>query len=76
VISRALPEDQELYFTERYNLGDFTYQLPVFPDGDYTLVLKFAEAYFRAANQKVCPLARGSVGPLSKPRSLTCPSGA
>ncbi|VDK56780.1 unnamed protein product [Gongylonema pulchrum] len=48
------PHDAILYQTERYHTADFTYTLPVpADDGEYTLVLKFCEVYFRSSDQKV-----------------------
>ena len=52
-IARVAPEDQILYQTERYHYTDFAYEVPVMADGDYFVVLKFAEVYFQQANQKV-----------------------
>eukprot|EP00049_Salpingoeca_infusionum_P008859 m.146842 g.146842 ORF g.146842 m.146842 type:complete len:306 (+) comp14153_c0_seq2:44-961(+) len=47
-------EELPLYQTERYGLESFTYQIPTpQQDGEFVLVLKFAEVYFQAANQKV-----------------------
>ena len=40
-------------FTERYNTGDFKYEIPSPADGEYVLTLKFAEAWFKAPSQKV-----------------------
>ena len=53
IISRASQEDQILYQTERYHTSHFTYDVPITSDGQYTLVLKFAEVYFQWANGKV-----------------------
>ena len=52
-IARVTPEDQVLYQTERYHYTDFAYEVPVVADGNYFVVLKFAEVYFQQANQKV-----------------------
>jgi len=52
-IRRALPRDQALYQTERYGMRNFGYDIPIKADGDYVLVMKFCEVYFRAPYQKV-----------------------
>lgn len=52
-IRRAAPQDQILYQTERYGLKNFGYDIPVKEDGDYLIVLKFCEVYFRSPRQKV-----------------------
>ncbi|XP_030073850.1 malectin [Microcaecilia unicolor] len=52
-ILRANPEDQVLYQTERYNEESFGYEIPIKEEGDYVLVLKFAEVYFAQSQQKV-----------------------
>ncbi|VDN54851.1 unnamed protein product [Dracunculus medinensis] len=53
-ILRTDPFDAVLYQTERYHTDSFTYELPLpKEDGEYTLVLKFCEVYFRAAGKKV-----------------------
>ncbi|CAG5131675.1 unnamed protein product [Candidula unifasciata] len=52
-IQRVGPQDQLLYQTERYHVNTFGYELPVYKDGDYVLVLKFSEVWFAAPNQKV-----------------------
>lgn len=52
-ILRSTPEDQILYQTERYNEETFGYEVPVKEEGDYVLVLKFAEVYFAQSQQKV-----------------------
>ncbi|XP_070572974.1 malectin-like [Ptychodera flava] len=52
-INRVAPQDQVLYQTERYDLDTFGYEVPIEDDGDYVLVMKFAEVYFTASNQKV-----------------------
>lgn len=53
IISRVHPEDQILFQTERYHIHDFGYEVPVNSDGEYVLVLKFAEVYFQRADGKV-----------------------
>uniref|UniRef100_A0A6A7G157 Malectin-B-like n=2 Tax=Hirondellea gigas TaxID=1518452 RepID=A0A6A7G157_9CRUS len=53
VIARVPPADQVLYQTERYHDSTFGYNLPLRGDGDYVLVLMFAEVYFNAPDQKV-----------------------
>uniref|UniRef100_A0A4W4HQA7 Malectin domain-containing protein n=1 Tax=Electrophorus electricus TaxID=8005 RepID=A0A4W4HQA7_ELEEL len=52
-ILRSSPEDQVLYQTERYNEDTFGYEVPVRDEGEYILVLKFAEVYFAQSQQKV-----------------------
>lgn len=52
-ILRSSPEDQVLYQTERYNEDTFGYEVPIREEGDYILVLKFAEVYFAQSQQKV-----------------------
>lgn len=52
-IRRALAEDQNLYQTERWHSNSFSYEIPVKEDGDYVIVMKFAEVYFDAPEQKV-----------------------
>jgi len=54
VIGRVAMEDMILYQTERYHFDDFSYEIDLpMTDADYVLVLKFAEVYFRAPQQKV-----------------------
>ncbi|XP_030642484.1 malectin [Chanos chanos] len=52
-ILRSSPEDQILYQTERYNEDTFGYEIPIRDEGDYILVMKFAEVYFAQSQQKV-----------------------
>jgi len=53
-IQHVSESDQILYQTERYTVADsFGYNIPVTKDGDYVLVLKFSEVYFRAVRGKV-----------------------
>ncbi|KAJ8263269.1 hypothetical protein COCON_G00157260 [Conger conger] len=52
-ILRSSPEDQVLYQTERYNEDTFGYEVPIREEGDYTLVMKYAEVYFAQSQQKV-----------------------
>lgn len=52
-ILRSSPEDQILYQTERYNEDTFGYDVPIRDEGDYILVIKFAEVYFAQSQQKV-----------------------
>nr|XP_033811458.1 malectin isoform X2 [Geotrypetes seraphini] len=52
-ILRANPEDQILYQTERYSEESFGYEIPIKEEGDYVLVIKFAEVYFAQSQQKV-----------------------
>ena len=54
VIKRVPAQDNILYQTERWHDGSFSYDIPVQADGDYVLVLKFAEVYFYGENMKVC----------------------
>ncbi|CAI9588867.1 unnamed protein product [Staurois parvus] len=50
---RSNTEDQILYQTERYNEDSFGYEIPIREEGEYVLVLKFAEVYFAQSQQKV-----------------------
>lgn len=52
-ILRSNTEDQILYQTERYNEDSFGYEIPIREEGEYVLVLKFAEVYFAQSQQKV-----------------------
>lgn len=52
-IRRISAKDVYLYQTERYHTDSFYYNIPYDGDGDYTLVLKFAEVYFNAVGMKV-----------------------
>ncbi|XP_016092411.1 malectin isoform X2 [Sinocyclocheilus grahami] len=52
-ILRSSPEDQVLYQTERYNEDTFGYEIPIREEGDYILVMKYAEVYFAQSQQKV-----------------------
>lgn len=52
-ILRSSPEDQVLYQTERYNEDTFGYDIPIREEGDYILVMKYAEVYFAQSQQKV-----------------------
>lgn len=52
-IRRASPDDQFLYQTERWHDQSFHYTIPIREDGDFVLVLKFAEVYFYGSSQKV-----------------------
>ncbi|KAJ1093399.1 hypothetical protein NDU88_006500 [Pleurodeles waltl] len=52
-ILRSNPEDQVLYQTERYNEETFGYEVPIKEEGDYVVVVKFAEVYFAQSQQKV-----------------------
>lgn len=62
-ILRSNPEDQILYQTERYNEETFGYEVPIKEEGDYVLVLKFAEVYFAQSQQKV-RTGQASAGPV------------
>lgn len=62
-ILRSNPEDQILYQTERYNEETFGYEVPIKEEGDYVLVLKFAEVYFAQSQQKVRGAVLGWGGP-------------
>lgn len=53
IIQRVVPQDQVLYQTERYHLSTFSYDIPIWKDGDYVLVMKFSEVWFTSPNQKV-----------------------
>ncbi|KAK0068836.1 malectin-A [Biomphalaria pfeifferi] len=53
MIQRVVPQDRILYQTERYHVNTFGYDIPVYRDGDYVIVLKFSEVWFAAPNQKV-----------------------
>ena len=53
MISRVHPEDMPLYQTERYHSTSFGYTTQLRGDGDYLVILKFAEVYFTAPGQKV-----------------------
>ena len=53
IISRVHPEDMVLYQTERYHHATFGYTTRLSGDGEYLLILKFAEVYFTAPGQKV-----------------------
>lgn len=44
-IRGAVQADQILYQTERYNTGDFGYNIPVPFEGNFVLVMKFAEVF-------------------------------
>eukprot|EP00126_Sphaerothecum_destruens_P001793 Sdes_comp15217_c0_seq1m4046 len=52
-IHNADSRDSVLYQTERYHTSSFSYSIPIKEEGDYALVLKFAEVYFDQAEQKV-----------------------
>ena len=52
-IDRVAPADQPLYQTERYHVADFGYSIPIKDEGDFLLVLKFCEVYFRGSKLKV-----------------------
>ena len=52
-IQRVPPQDNILYQTERWHDASFSYDIPVQNDGDYVLVLKFAEVYFYGEKMKV-----------------------
>nr|CAB3263861.1 malectin-A [Phallusia mammillata] len=52
-VIRAAPNDNILYQTERWHDASFSYDIPVKDEGDYVLVLKFAEVYFYGPNLKV-----------------------
>uniref|UniRef100_A0A8C1MG37 Malectin n=1 Tax=Cyprinus carpio TaxID=7962 RepID=A0A8C1MG37_CYPCA len=53
IIFPPYPEDQVLYQTERYNEDTFGYEIPIREEGDYILVMKYAEVYFAQSQQKV-----------------------
>ncbi|EGD72555.1 hypothetical protein PTSG_00579 [Salpingoeca rosetta] len=53
-IRGAMPQDMELYTTERYAQQTFSYNIPrPKKDGEYTLALFFSEVYFQSPNSKV-----------------------
>lgn len=52
-ILRSNQEDQILYQTERYNEDSFGYDVPIREEGEYILVMKYAEVYFAQSQQKV-----------------------
>lgn len=52
-IGRVPQADEIIYQTERYHTSTFGYEIGGLGDGDYVLVLKFAEVYFNAINAKV-----------------------
>jgi hypothetical protein len=54
LIGRVHQHDHILYQTERYHHSTFGYDIPIKEDGDYVLILKFCEVYFRHPNAKVC----------------------
>ena len=58
IISRVHPEDMPLYQTERYHTSTFGYSARARGDGEYLLILKFAEVYFTGPGQKVARAAR------------------
>ncbi|XP_075251432.1 malectin-B-like [Convolutriloba macropyga] len=51
-IQRVSRHDAILYQTERYHTNSFSYEVNL-PDGDFVLVMKFAEVYFTSSRQKV-----------------------
>ncbi len=53
IISRTRPDDMMLYQTERYHTSSFSYDVPINSDGEYVLILKFAEVYFTYPGGKV-----------------------
>ena len=53
IISRVHPDDMILYQTERYHTTSFSYKVPIHDDGEYFLILKFAEVYFQQPQEKV-----------------------
>lgn len=52
-IGRVASADQILYQTERYHVADFGYNIPIKQEGEFVLVLKFSEVYFRGSKLKV-----------------------
>lgn len=60
-IRRAPAQDVYLYQTERYHTESFHYDVPIDGDGNYALVLKFAEVYFNAAGMKVFHVVLNSI---------------
>lgn len=51
-IRGAAEADQILYQTERYHTADFGYDIPIPFDGNFVLVLKFAEVVHHRAGMK------------------------
>lgn len=52
-VGRVAGADQILYQTERYHVADFGYSIPIKQEGEFVLVLKFSEVYFRGSKLKV-----------------------
>ena len=71
-IDRVHPDDMPLYQTERYHTTTFGYTTELEGDGEYLLILKFAEVYFTAPGQKVGLLHTSSRVSLPSPLVI-CP---
>ncbi|XP_063716183.1 malectin-A-like [Symsagittifera roscoffensis] len=52
-IGRVSRNDAILYQTERYHTNSFSYEVNMPKEGDFVLVMKFAEVYFTSSKQKV-----------------------
>ena len=52
-IGRVSSADEILYRTEKYSERTFGWDINLFGDGDYVLVMKFAEVYFQQPGEKV-----------------------
>ena len=52
-VTNALPQDSELYKTDRSGISGFGYALPVKSDGNYVLVLKFVETSVNEIGKRV-----------------------
>ena len=57
--SIKLTPTPELYQTERYATGDFTYSVPISEAGNYVLILKFSEVWFTSEQQKIFSIQIG-----------------
>ena len=45
-------DDKPVMMTERHSHTDFEYRIPIGTDGDYVLILQFAEMYFKKAGKR------------------------
>ena len=55
-ISRVHESDMILYQTERYHTKTFNYDIPLEEEGEYILITKYSEVYFRHPGGKVSQL--------------------
>ena len=55
-ISGVNPHDMILYQTERYHTSSFSYDIPINDDGEYVLLTKYSEVYFKNQGGKVSQL--------------------